>query len=53
MLMCVVVNSAVRSSVDGKAKSRGDTHATNCKAGTREIPAKMKENMGDPGRTGG
>ena len=35
-LMYLVVSSAVRSSGDGKAKSRGDTHATNCEAGTRE-----------------
>ena len=51
--LCVVVNSAVRSSGDGKAKSRGDTHAMNCEAGMRERPAKTKENTGDTGGTGG
>ena len=50
ILMRVVVNSVVSSSGDryktenaddGKAKSRGDTRATNCEAGTRERPANL------------
>ena len=38
---------------DGKAKSRGDTRTTKCKAGKRERPAKTKESTGDRGRMGG
>ena len=49
-LIRVVVNSVVSSSGDSyktenaddwKAKSRGDTRATNCEAGTRERPANL------------
>ena len=41
--LCVVVNSAVCGSGDGKAESRGNTHATNCEAGTREISEDKRE----------
>ena len=49
----MIVNGVVRSSGDGKAKSREDTRATNCGAGTRDRPAKTKENTGDTGGTEG